>query len=103
MRPVTDFDTPAVLAKYAHDNKASQTRWTFVTGPFDQLKKTIEQGLKISMGRDEPNQALPSISHGTHFVLVDAELRIRGFYDSDSDEAMTRLLRDAGLLMNRGY
>lgn len=98
-----DYDTPAVLAEYAQKNKASRTRWTFVTGPFDQLRKTVEQGLKISMGRDSANEALPSITHGTHFVLVDKDMRIRGFYDSDSDEAMSRLLHDAGLLMNRGF
>ncbi len=98
-----DYDTPEVLAEYARKNKVSQTRWTFVTGPFNDLKKTVEQGLKISMGRDNPNESLPSITHGTHFVLIDSQLRIRGFYDSESDEAMSRLLQDAGLLMNRGF
>jgi protein SCO1/2 len=98
-----EYDTPAVLAEYARKHKASQTRWTFVTGPFDDLRAHVEQGMKIAMGRDKPNDPLPSVTHGTHFVLVDQELRIRGFYDSSDEQRMKLLLRDAGLLMNRGY
>jgi protein SCO1 len=98
-----EYDTPQVLGEYARTHKVSQTRWTFLTGPFDELKKTVEKGLKISMGRDNPNDALPSITHGTHFVLVDQKMQIRGFYDSEDDKAMAKLLDDAGLLMNRGY
>jgi protein SCO1 len=98
-----EYDTPQVLAEYARTHKVSQTRWTFLTGPFDQLRKTVEGGLKISMGRDKPDEPIPSLTHGTHFVLVDQQMRIRGFYDSESDARMSDLLRDAGLLMNRGY
>jgi hypothetical protein len=41
--------------------------------------------------------------HGTHFVLVDRELRIRGYYDSSAPDVVERVLHDAAMLINRGY
>jgi hypothetical protein len=38
----------------------------------------------------------------TRFVLVDPAMQIRGYYDLADDEAMNLLLRDIGLLLNRG-
>ena len=38
---------------------------------------------------------------GRRLALIDRELRIRGFYDVGKSST-NRLLRDAGLLVNRG-
>ncbi len=43
-----------------------------------------------------------SIGHGSHFVLIDAKMRIRGYYDPSQDDSVDLLLRDAGLLASRG-
>jgi protein SCO1 len=98
-------DTPEVLLEYAQRNRVSPRAWTFLTGDPEQIKHTVVDGLKVSMGKD-PNtddDDLASIFHGTHFVLVDSLMQIRGYYDSHEADAVDRLLRDAGLLANRGY
>ena len=66
------------------------------------LRATIVDGLKIHMEQDAPTDDLFSYAHGGHFVLVDGKQQIRGYYDSGDAEALERLIRDAGLLANRG-
>ncbi|RKG96686.1 SCO family protein [Corallococcus sp. CA053C] len=91
------YDTPERLAEYGQKYRADFARWSFLTGDYGQLKNTIVQGFKISMGR-EPGAAeddLLSIFHGTHFVLVDGTGEIRGYYDSADPEATERLETDA--------
>jgi protein SCO1/2 len=66
------------------------------------MKTTVEDGLKIAMGGVEGEQDFASLFHGTHFVLVDRDLRIRGYYDSTAPDTEDRLLHDATMLINRG-
>jgi len=94
------FDQPPVLLQYAERYKANPRMWTFLTGDYDALKTTVVEGLKISMGRNPGPDDVMSLFHGTHFVLLDGEGQIRGYYESNDDEAVERLVRDAGLLAN---
>src|SRR5216683_1145217 len=80
-------DTPDKLLDYAKQNKVSPRN----------------EGLKIYMGKQPaPADDLMSIGHGSHFVLIDAKMRIRGYYDPSQDDSVDLLLRDAGLLASRG-
>lgn len=96
-----DYDTPAVLAAYAEKHRANPRRWTFLTGSAEAIRTTVVDGLKISMGREGPADDFASIFHGTHFVLVDEQLRIRGYYRSEDADVLDRLVRDIGLLANK--
>jgi protein SCO1/2 len=98
------FDTPEVLAAYAKEHHANPRRWEFLTGPTEEVQDTVVKGFKIAMGREpgsKPDDFL-SIVHGSHFVLVDAVGRIRGYYDSNQPEELDRVMHDASLLINRG-
>jgi protein SCO1/2 len=97
-----DYDTPEVLAAFARKHRASPRMWSFLTGPFDAVRKTVVDGMKVGMGRGGPESDFASIFHGTHFVLVDKDMQIRGYYDSSAADSVDRVLRDAGLLANRG-
>jgi protein SCO1/2 len=98
-----EHDTPEVLNAYAKSHRVSPRIWTFLTGDREELKRILNQGLKIYMGKeDEGGDDLMSIGHGSHFVLVDTQMRIRGYYDLSSNGAVDSLLRDAGLLASRG-
>jgi len=96
------YDTPARLAAYAREHKASPRMWKMLTGPLDLVKGTVEDGLKIAMGTPAGEQDFASLFHGTHLVLVDSELRVRGYYDSAAADVEDRLLQDATMLINRG-
>ncbi|GEJ56784.1 hypothetical protein AMYX_15250 [Anaeromyxobacter diazotrophicus] len=97
-----EHDTPARLAAYARGYRASPRLWTFLTGPADAVQRAVVSGLHAAMGNDAPPGAEPAIFHDTHLVLVDARGRIRGYYDSGDADAVTRVVRDAALLVNRG-
>lgn len=89
------YDTPPRLKEYGTAHGADFSSWTFLTGDPESIKAAVVQGLKIAADPPMPDQDLASVFHGTHFVLVDRELRIRGYYDSAEPERIKALLRDA--------
>jgi protein SCO1/2 len=99
-----EYDTPARLAEYARAHGASPRMWTFLTGPADAVRATVERGLRVSMGDAEPGgSASPeTLSHGTHLVLVDGAGRIRGYYDPEAADVVDRVVRDAARVANGG-
>jgi protein SCO1/2 len=91
-------DTPAVLKQYARERSADHADWRFLTGPIDEIKRVIVEGFKQGLSPQPAQAGQPqAILHGSHFVLVDAELYIRGYYASDGD-GLLRLARDARML-----
>ncbi len=81
-----EYDTPEVLKAYAERFEADPERWLFLTGPLSEIERTVVKGFKMHRGNPEPSAADPTlveIMHGEHFVLVDAEGTIRGYYQSD--------------------
>jgi protein SCO1/2 len=95
-----EHDTPERLAEYARAHRASPRMWTFLTGPADAVRETVEKGLRVTMERDAGDPSPAAITHGSHLVLVDGEGRIRGYYDPETPAAMDRVVRDAALLAN---
>ncbi len=81
-----DYDTPAVLTEYAAAHHAD---WTFLTGPVD----AVAEGAKLALQRDPSKPAPVSILHGSRFILVDADGKIRGYYDTD-EEGRARIRAD---------
>ncbi len=93
------YDTPARLAEYAKRYQADPTRWRFVTGPFATVNALVEGPFMTSMLReaDRPG-GIPNIAHGGYFMLVDAELHIRGMYESGDVHRLDALIHDARYL-----
>lgn len=91
-------DTPERLAAYAAKHGADPSRWTFLTGDPEAVRKAVVEGLKIAANPIEPEDDPAEIFHGSHFVLVDGEGRIRGYYDSNDADATKRLLADLARL-----
>jgi protein SCO1/2 len=93
-----EHDTPAVLARYAAEHHADPRRWTFVTGDYAALQRTVVEGFKEVMERG-PDRSPESILHGSHVVLVDGAGRIRGYYDANDADCVERVVRDARALV----
>jgi len=92
-------DTPPVLLAYAQRFDADSKNWFFLTGDLDVVKRTVVDGFKLALdGKPDPAAENGGIIHGSHLVLVDRTLAIRGYYRSDDDEDMTRILEDAARL-----
>ncbi len=91
-------DTPEVLASYAERYKADPNRWLFLTGPKDAMRNLSLEGFKLALDETQGTQIEP-ITHSSRFVLVDKAGRIRGYYGSEDEEAMTRLAEDVRRLL----
>ena len=93
------YDSPEVLARYAQEHHVAFDDWRFVTGDAAAVQAVIVKGFKQSLTEQPGKPGKPAnILHGTHFVLADAALRIRGYYRSD-EEGMLMLARDARRLV----
>ena len=89
-------DTPAVLKEYAQRFHADLASWKFLTGDFESIKRTSEDGFKLALeGRADPKAQDFGIIHGSHLVLVDPHSNIRGYYRTEDDSEAARLLADA--------
>jgi len=94
-----DNDTPPVLLAYARKYDADLRNWSFLTGDLAMVKATVVDGFKLALdGKPDPNAENGGIIHGSHLALVDSSLAIRGYYRTDDDTEMKRLLEDAGRL-----
>jgi len=92
-------DTPPVLLAYAQRFDADLKTWAFLTGDLEVVKRTVVDGFKLALdGKADPAAENGGIIHGAHLVLVDRALTIRGYYRTDDDDDMARLLEDAARL-----
>jgi len=84
-----ETDTPAVLAKYAKQRGAEFDNWAFLTGDLSSVRKVVVEGFKQAMEPLlEPGKPA-NVLHGSHFVLVDTDGVIRGYFASDPEGAQT--------------
>ncbi len=91
-----DNDAPAVLLEYAKRYGADLQTWSFLTGDLSVVKRTVVDGFKLALdGKPDPNAENGGIIHGSHLVLVDKTLAIRGYYRTDDEDDMKRLVDDA--------
>lgn len=108
-------DTPPVLKEYADRYGADPSRWLFLTGGKDVIYRLAQEGFRLSVVDPEQRVerrlfAPPPVFahhggsekrfiHSSRFVLVDRQARIRGYYQSNDNEALQRLRRDARTLL----
>jgi len=94
-----EHDTPPVLLAYAQRFDADPKNWSFLTGDLQVIERTVVDGFKLALdGKADPKAENGGIIHGSHLVLVDRTLAIRGYYRTDDDDDMARILEDAARL-----
>lgn len=72
-------DTPQVLHAYAQKHKAIPGKWIFLTGNEDEMFRIVKDGYKQAVLKTPEGKE--RITHSERVVLVDKDLRIRGFYN----------------------
>ncbi|HTK80850.1 MAG TPA: SCO family protein [Bacteroidota bacterium] len=89
-----ETDTPGVLTEYAVRFGAIPGKWKFLTGPKKEIYDIIRDGFHLAIADDEN-----AIAHSTKFVVVDKKGQIRGYYDSEDEGSMKKLLEDVHSLL----
>jgi protein SCO1/2 len=98
------YDTPDRLAAYATKFNADPERWRFVTGEPARLRALVEGPFMTSTAEEGTRASgVPQIAHGGYFMLVDAELHLRGSYDSNVPTELDQLQKDARYLARVGH
>jgi protein SCO1/2 len=87
-------DTPAVLAAYAAKAGADAARWTFVTGPVDDIARAVVLGFKVSAAKVASGAGDDDVTHGDWLVLVDRKGDLRGYYPTEQPEEFQALIDD---------
>lgn len=84
-----EFDTPAVLARYAERFDADQQSWRFLTGTKAEIGRLAIDSLKLTAiekkpeDRDNPEDLF---IHSTIFVIVDKKARLRGVFETTGED-----------------
>ena len=94
-----EYDTPARLAEYSKRFSANPWYWHFLTGPITEVRTMVVEGMKTAMGEAAEVDMPDALFHGSHFVLVDDRMQIRGFYDVNDPETIGLLLTDVQLII----
>jgi protein SCO1/2 len=87
------FDSPAVLKKYAERHGVDENRWHFLTGLKQDVYALSVNGLKFAV-LENTNRVIPEdlFIHSTQFALVDKRGKIRGYFEGTEDEDRKQLL-----------
>jgi protein SCO1/2 len=91
-----ETDTPEVLASYGKGYGAIEGKWIFLTGDKKKVYELTRSGFHLGLD----TEGTEAIIHSQKFVLVDGNADIRGYYDSEDEEAMKKLIEDARQLQN---
>lgn len=93
-----EYDSVPILADYAARNGCDPTQWWLLTGTPQELNRLARTSyfavLEEGQGWDEH-----SFIHTENLVLVDAEGRLRGYYDGTDPKAVDQLIADIPLLL----
>ncbi|MDP4730093.1 MAG: SCO family protein [Schleiferiaceae bacterium] len=93
-----EYDSVPILADYAARNGCDSAQWWLLTGTPEELNRLARTSyfavLEEGQGWDEH-----SFIHTENLVLVDAEGRLRGYYDGTDPKAVDQLIKDIPLLL----
>ena len=90
------YDTPEILSGYAEKLNIDTQKWQLLTGNWKDIYEIADQYL-VSVEKDS---TVPGgYIHGGHFILVDGQRRIRGYYDGTQEKQVDRLMNDVTLLL----
>ncbi len=83
-------DTPAVLSSYARRYGAQPDRWRFLTGKPEVIYRLAQKGFRLAAD----GRTSDAITHSSRLVLLDRQIRIRGYYEGTDEAAVRQLLKD---------
>ncbi len=84
-----EFDKPAVLSRYASTYGADEKKWAFLTGDKKKIYELIQNHFRLAIGQESDANFI----HSLHFVWVDPEAKIKGYYNSTNPNDIEKLIQ----------
>jgi protein SCO1/2 len=100
-----EVDNPKALSAYAAMHEADANQWHFLTGSKKALYRLARKSFFLLKPAEAENQGDvgSDFIHTNNFVLVDQQMRIRGYYDGTSPKEVDQLIHDISLLLNEPH
>jgi protein SCO1/2 len=94
-------DTVEQMKRYATQHGADAAQWHFLTGNKDSLYRLARTSFFVLKPAEAENQGDvgSDFIHTNNFVLVDRQMRIRGYYDGTSAKEVDKLIHDIDHLL----
>jgi len=109
-----EFDTPAMMKRYATQYGANSYRWWFLTGDKQEIRRLEAQDFKFVVVEKKPEEkeALDDLFiHSTFFMLVDGDGKLRrwtdreghvhAYFDMDEPEAKEQIISAISQLLSK--
>ena len=93
-------DTPEILKTYGTKFGADPARWWFLTGSDSEIYSLIQKSFLLSVAPttlEQQKQGAEEVAHSDRIALVDKDLKLVRFYDSNSPEELKQLVAEAKL------
>ncbi len=87
-----EYDSPEILAQFAKQFAADTNQWHFLTGPREAITNLAVKSFKVG-SVEEP------IFHSAHFVLVDRQGSIRGYYEGTQTSDIEKIFKGIAQLL----
>jgi protein SCO1/2 len=96
-----EYDNVDVMREYADKYQAVDGQWHFLTGTKEALYNLARTSFFVLKPAEAANlgDAGSDFIHTNNFVLVDQQLRIRGYYDGTDVDEVSTLMNDIDLLL----
>ena len=87
-----EYDTPAVLKRYAEEHKADPDSWNFLTGTKKQIVDAAEnlKFVRVEKNKEDRESENDLFIHSTIFMIVDKRGQIRSTVETDQPDSLTR-------------
>lgn len=96
-----EVDVVDKMKTYATDHKANSRQWWFLTGKKEELYSLARKSFFLLKPAEAQNigDVGSDFIHTNNFVLVDKQMRIRGYYDGTSKEEVGELIEGVKKLL----
>lgn len=97
-----ETDSVEQMKRYAQSHDAIAGKWHFLTGEKSALYNLARKSFFVLKPAEAQNlgDAGSDFIHTNNFVLIDKQLRIRGYYDGTSAKEVNQLISDIKRLQN---
>jgi protein SCO1/2 len=91
-----ETDSVSQMKKYASEHAYTPGKWHFLTGEKADLYALARKSFFVLKPAEAQNlgDAGSDFIHTNNFVLIDPQLRIRGYYDGTSQKEVNQLISD---------
>jgi protein SCO1 len=98
-----ETDDVAQMKRYADEHEANSNCWHFLTGSRADLYRLARRSFFVLKPAEAENQGDvgSDFIHTNNFVLVDKQMRIRGYYDGTSAKEVDKLIHDIEILLKQ--